>query len=122
MRNKFLIISILIVIVCKSSANFFSEINKNNLPNIIIIFTDDQRYQDLGCYGSPNISTPNLDRLASEGIKFTNFYVASPVCTPSRAALLTGKYPVKVNLAKGVLFPNSGDKGLSPMKKLFLNC
>ena len=104
-------------IICK----FFSEINKNNLPNIIIIFTDDQGYQDLGCYGSPNISTPNLDRLASEGIKFTNFYVASPVCTPSRAALLTGKYPVKVNLAKGYCFQILVIKDFLPMKKLFLN-
>lgn len=81
-------------------------------PNFIIIFTDDQGYNDLGCFGSPNIRTPNIDRLAAEGIRFTNFYSAASVCTPSRAALLTGCYPERVgNLP--VLFPHS-DRGLNP--------
>jgi arylsulfatase A-like enzyme len=82
-------------------------------PNIVLIFADDQGYQDLGCFGSPLIKTPNIDRLAEEGMKFTSFYVASPVCTPSRAALMTGCYPKRVGLHKGVLFP--GHKtGLNP--------
>ena len=57
-------------------------------PNFIIIFTDDQGYGDLGCFGSTKIKTPNIDRMAKEGRRFTNFMVASPVCTPSRAARL----------------------------------
>ena len=81
-------------------------------PNIIIIFTDDQGYNDLGCFGSPNIRTPNIDRMAAEGMKLTSFYSGASVCTPSRAALLTGCYPERVgNL--NVLFPNS-DVGLNP--------
>jgi len=81
-------------------------------PNFIIIFTDDQGYQDVGCFGSPNINTPNLDRMAAEGMKFTDFYVAASVCSPSRAALLTGCYPPRVGITK-VLFPS--DKiGLNP--------
>ncbi len=83
-------------------------------PNFIVIFTDDQGYQDIGCFGSPDIATPNLDRMAAEGMRFTDFYVAAPVCTPSRAALLTGKYPKRLGMAKGVLFPHSGDNGLDP--------
>jgi len=82
-------------------------------PNFIIIFTDDQGYGDLSSFGSETIRTPNIDRLATEGRKFTSFLVASSVCTPSRAALLTGSYPKRVGLHKSVLFP-SAKKGLNP--------
>jgi len=82
-------------------------------PNIVIIFTDDQGYGDLGSFGSTTIRTPHLDRLAQEGRRFTSFLVASSVCTPSRAALLTGSYPKRVGLHKGVLFPGS-TTGLNP--------
>lgn len=82
-------------------------------PNFIIIFADDLGYNDLGCFGSTRNKTPNLDRLAKEGRKFTNFMVASPVCSPSRTALLTGCYPKRVGLHKHVLFPTS-DYGLNP--------
>ena len=82
-------------------------------PNIVLIFTDDQGYGDLGCFGSKTIRTPNLDRLAKEGRKFTSFMSASPVCTPSRSALLTGCYPKRIGLAQGVLFPTS-KHGLNP--------
>jgi arylsulfatase A-like enzyme len=64
-------------------------------PNFVVIFTDDQGYSDLGCFGSRNIRTPHIDRMAHEGMKFTDFYVAAPVCTPSRAALMTGCYPTR---------------------------
>ncbi|MFG0266030.1 MAG: sulfatase [Rhodopirellula sp. JB055] len=82
-------------------------------PNVIVIFTDDQGYNDLGCFGSPNIKTPNLDRLASEGRRYTSFYSACSVCSPSRAALLTGCYPKRVGLHQHVLFPQS-KHGLHP--------
>ena len=82
-------------------------------PNFVIIFTDDQGYGDLSCFGSKTIKTPNIDRIAQEGRKFTSFMVASPVCTPSRAALLTGCYPKRVGMHQHVLFPAS-KKGLNP--------
>lgn len=81
-------------------------------PNFVIIFTDDQGYGDLGCYGSSTIETPNIDRMAKEGRKFSNFMVASSVCTPSRAALLTGSYPKRTGMTR-VLFPGS-KTGLHP--------
>jgi len=67
-------------------------------PNIVIILTDDQGYADVGCFGGKGIRTPNLDRMAREGIRFTDFYVAQAVCTASRAALMTGCYPNRVGL------------------------
>ncbi len=81
-------------------------------PNFVIIFTDDQGYQDVGCFGSPKIKTPRLDQMAAEGMKLTDFYSAASVCTPSRAALLTGCYATRVGLPS-VLFPSSRI-GLNP--------
>ncbi|WP_459485311.1 sulfatase family protein [Aquirufa nivalisilvae] len=92
---------------------------KNRKPNFIIIYTDDLGYGDIGTFGNPVIQTPNLDRMASEGQKWTNFYVASNVCTPSRAALMTGKLPVRMGMEsykRRVLFPDS--KGGLPESEL----
>ncbi len=83
-----------------------------NRPNFIIVFCDDQGYQDLGCFGSPNIRTPNVDRLAAEGMRFTDFYSAYCVCSASRASLLTGCYQPRISMP-GVLGPRSG-AGLHP--------
>lgn len=71
---------------------------RQETPNFVIIYADDLGYNDLSCYGSELINTPRIDRMAAEGIKFTDFYSAAAVCTPSRAALLTGCYPIRVNL------------------------
>ena len=92
--------------------NFWSfyGFQNNNSPNYIVIFVDDMGYGDLGVYGNPTISTPHLDKMAFEGQKWTQFYSAASVCTPSRAALLTGRLPVRSGMASSknpVLFPNS---------------
>jgi arylsulfatase A-like enzyme len=81
-------------------------------PNVIIFFTDDQGYADVGCFGAKGFETPNLDNLAKNGIRFNNFYVPATVCTPSRAGLLTGRYPKRAGLHEAVLFPYS-EHGLS---------
>jgi len=73
-------------------------------PNIILIYADDLGYGDLGCYGHPTIRTPNLDRMAAEGMRFTQFYAGAPLCTPSRATLLTGRLAIRSGLTR-VLFP-----------------
>ncbi len=78
----------------------------DKLPNIVIVFTDDQGYQDVGCFGSPDIETPNLDRIADEGMRFTNFYVSQAVCSASRASLMTGCYNVRIGIL-GALSPKS---------------
>src|SRR6185436_12538239 len=86
------------------------EKDKPKPPNIIIIFADDLGYGDLGCYGHPTIRTPNIDKMAAEGMKFTTFYSAAEVCTPSRAALLTGRLPIRSGMCsdtRRVLFPDS---------------
>src|SRR5436190_14696414 len=80
-------------------------------PNVVLIYCDDMGYADLACYGSKN-PTPNLDRMAREGVRFTDFYVAQAVCSASRAALMTGCYNVRVGIL-GALGPKS-PLGLNP--------
>ncbi|MDD7987258.1 sulfatase [Lentisphaera marina] len=106
MKKLFLV---LILSVISGTALSADQMNK---PNIVIIFNDDQGYQDVGCYGSPDIKTPRTDQLAAEGVKLTDFYAASPVCSPSRASLLTGCYPNRIGVGR-VFFPNEAH-GLNP--------
>ena len=87
-----------------------------SVPNVVLIFADDLGYGDLACFGHPTIATPNLDRMAAEGQKWTNFYSAAPVCTPSRAALMTGRLPIRTGMCsdtRRVLFTDSAG-GLQP--------
>ena len=81
-------------------------------PNIILIFADDLGYGDLSCYGATKIQTPNIDRLASEGRKFTDAHSSSAVCTPSRYGLLTGEYPFRADGGKGIWKPTGLDTAL----------
>ncbi|MEO6000590.1 MAG: sulfatase [Chitinophagaceae bacterium] len=99
------------------SMQFYSGHSQSGQPNIIVILADDLGYGDLGCYGHPTIRTPNLDKMAIEGLRFTQFYVGAAVCTPSRAALLTGRLAIRTGIYgnHAVLFPNSAS-GL-PLKE-----
>lgn len=89
----------------------FAQSNKRP-QNFVVIFCDDLGYGDLGSFGNPTIRTPNLDRMATEGQRWTSFYSADSVCTPSRSALLTGRLPIRTGMysdTRRVLFPDSAD-------------
>ena len=106
--SVYIVFTFLILFSCEKN----KELKK---PNFIIIFTDDLGYGDLGSYGHPTIKTPYLDQMAKEGMRFTQFYVGSSICTPSRAALLTGKLPLQTGMygKRSVLFPDNAG-GLDP--------
>jgi len=101
-------LTLLLVLTClvASSSVRADPAAQRKPANIIIILTDDQGYADLSCYGSTRIKTPRVDRMAAEGMRFTDFYSASSVCTPSRAALMTGCYPIRVGMGEFPLLPN----------------
>ncbi|MGH9840410.1 MAG: sulfatase family protein, partial [Blastocatellia bacterium] len=101
-----LIFHFLLAALCGLHAFSSVAAQTKDKPNIIVILADDLGYGDLACYGHPTIATPNLDRMAAEGMKFTQFYAGASVCTPSRAALLTGRYPVRSGVTR-VLIPKS---------------
>ncbi len=111
-------------VLCVLLVSCTSDSNKEALtrPNIVLIFMDDQGYGDVGCYGATGYQTPHLDQLAGEGMRFTNFYSAQPVCSASRAGLMTGCYPNRIGFS-GALFPyhrigiNSGELTLAEMLK-----
>ena len=102
----FIWLAILALALAGPNTGSASVVGNARLPNVVIIFCDDMAYADLGVYGAKGWTTPNLDRLASQGVRFTRFYVAQPVCSASRAALLTGCYPNRVGIA-GALGPKS---------------
>lgn len=113
MKNhpNFILLYFFLPLIYFLNFNFvYCQGEKKNPPNFIIIFADDLGYGDLGVFGNPSIKTPHLDKMAFEGQKWTNFYAAASVCTPSRAGLLTGRLPVRSGMASSntrVLFPNS---------------
>jgi arylsulfatase A len=111
---------ILLTILFGSAISFAKAQTEMPLPNFIIVFCDDLGYGDIGTYGSKINRTPNIDRMADEGMKFTSFYASASVCSPSRASLLTGCYPQRVDMAearpagfRSVLLAQS-QKGLNP--------
>ncbi|MEQ8791673.1 MAG: sulfatase [Pirellulaceae bacterium] len=102
-----------------SAADPVSAAETEAPPNFVVVFCDDLGYGDLGCFGHPTIATPNLDQMAAEGMKLTQFYSAASVCTPSRAALMTGRLPLRNGMCSNkrrVLFPNS--KGGLPAEEI----
>jgi arylsulfatase A-like enzyme len=82
------------------------QLARSALPNIVFIFTDDLGYGDIGAFGATDVATPHIDSLATNGAKFTQFYSASPVCSPSRAGLLTGRNPIRMGIHEA-FFPSS---------------
>jgi len=101
MQHQYPLLLLFVLLFSCNSSNKKENIaaTENRPPNIVLIFTDDQGYQDLSCYGSPTINTPNIDQMAKEGAKFTNFYVSQPVCSASRASLLTGCYANRIGIS-----------------------
>ena len=108
LKHSLLILVAGLLFTCKAD-------NKDQLseqPNVIIILTDDQGYNDVGFNGCKDIPTPNIDRIASQGVKFTNGYVSYAVCGPSRAGLITGRYQGRFGFSRNPLFaPNDPNQG-----------
>jgi arylsulfatase A-like enzyme len=109
MKQFFFLFMMMLIMSCSKDSR---QDHNSRLPNIIHIFADDLGYGDLGCFGARDIKTPNIDRIARDGIKFTDFYSASSVCSPSRSALLCGRMPQRMGI-NNVFFPESFT-GMSP--------
>ncbi|QLG44647.1 sulfatase [Costertonia aggregata] len=114
--RKFLVIlsSALLLFACKTEKKEQNETAGPPPPNIVVIVADDMGWHDLGCYGNDFLETPNLNRLAAQGIRFTDGYAAAPLCSPSRASLLTGLHPISVNITEHI----HGNRPPGPKQKL----
>jgi len=109
--NGIIFFTLLLMLSCKET-KVETKSEKTQPPNVVLIFTDDQGYNDVGVFGAGDIQTPNLDQMAKEGLKLTNFYAAQAVCSASRAGILTGCYPNRIGI-HNALMPNS-KVGLNP--------
>lgn len=114
--KSFILFSLVVSWSCQGSK--YEKNIKEDMPNIVIIHVDDLGFSDLGCFGSDFYDTPNIDKLASEGMRFTNSYAAASVCSPTRAALLTGKYPSRLGVTDWIRAKFQGgiisEDGLNP--------
>ena len=98
------LLSFFLIIACKdNNTNETNKLKNDSQPNVIIIVTDDQGYEDLGIYGSPDILTPHLDQMAKEGVRLTSFYATQAVCSASRASILTGCYPNRIGIHQALM-------------------
>eukprot|EP01136_Pigoraptor_vietnamica_P006618 Opistho-1_new@39747 len=106
--------AMIIFSICFTPQKSVAQKKQLKKPNVVIILTDDMGYGEISCYNSQQISTPNIDRIAKEGIRFTDFYVPTPYCAPSRASLLTGRFPLRHGMVQNPA-PDAGinDIGLS---------
>src|SRR5690606_29919283 len=111
-RDASLLLSWLLLLLLLPVASRAAE-EPARRPNVIVIMIDDLGRQDLGCYGSKFYRTPHTDQLANQGVQFSNAYAACPVCSPTRAALMTGKYPARLHLTDWL--PGRGNR---PAQKL----
>jgi len=102
--------TLLVMLMMQTGTDVSAQEEKTDMPNVLLILTDDQGTLDMNCYGSTDLHTPNMDRLAEEGTRFTQFYAAASVCSPSRAALLTGKTNLRAGLDGNVPVPAYADK------------
>ncbi|MBN1986278.1 MAG: sulfatase [Prolixibacteraceae bacterium] len=112
MKKRFSIPIFLLFLLFVSCNSESSKNSSAELPNFVLIFIDDMGYGDVGVYGATGFATPNLDKLAARGMRFSNFYAAQPVCSASRAGILTGCYPNRIGIS-GALFPYS-NVGINP--------
>ena len=103
--TKFILFGLIVVSFCTTPAVRAEDNTRKH--NVIVTFTDGQGYQDFGCFGAEDINTPNIDSMTEGGVKFTNFYASSNICTPSRLSLLTGAYTQRMGWKKLVLFAHS---------------
>jgi arylsulfatase len=106
------LLAIILIVSTSCSPKTTEKTSKNSQPNFVLVFIDDMGYGDIGTQGATGWTTPNLDKMAAEGMRFTNFYSAQPVCSASRAGLLTGCYPNRIGIS-GALFPNDS-VGINP--------
>jgi len=109
--NSSLLSGLILIFLLLSVLVSYGQKTESSKPNVIVILTDDQGWADLGCYGSEDLYTPNMDRLAKEGVRFTQFYAAASVCSPSRASMLTGMNPHAAGLP-GNASSSKGEEGM----------
>lgn len=122
MSTKFQKVNLVLFLICilfLSNTHMLKAQKKQQKPNFVIIMADDLGYADLGCYGSKTIKTPHIDQLAKEGIKFTDFHSNGAVCSPTRAALLTGKYQQRTGITGVVTAKSHRDVGLDLNEETF---
>ncbi|MCB0686891.1 MAG: sulfatase-like hydrolase/transferase, partial [Saprospiraceae bacterium] len=110
MTARFFLRNLLCILLVLSSFILWSQ----ERPNVIVILSDDQGSIDMGAYGVEDLKTPNLDRLADSGLRFTQFYAGSAVCSPSRASLLTGRVPNRAGVPGNAGSTQGGPHGLPP--------
>ena len=111
--QPWIIALLLFSLLSAGSRSAFGEVDPKSPPNLLFILADDLGYGDLGCYGCPDIRTPNLDRLAAEGMRFTDFYANGAVCSPTRIAFLTGRYQQRLGMENALYYQEMG-RGLAP--------